>query len=212
MSTHSRTLADYINPIDLCNKLNQVGSLESVMIREERCRADGCVPVCPPRDDRTCLSHPLFPAFWTMAGVCPQCSIGCIQREQVGQSYRLHLTLGLLLPLHHPSSASSSHCLSSQLSLSLSFALYSSTIGCILLTQSHHPGSCRKTTCTTLPRYSEHCRDIKKRVLSNSVSTSSHSSTISTGMSHIPIPILTLKLLKLYTVNCMLIKMVRMVE
>lgn len=73
---------DYINPIDLCNKLNQVSDFVHVQPLEVELKADDSV--CPARDDRTRFPHAMLLVVWTVVGILAQCSSGRIQCQQVG--------------------------------------------------------------------------------------------------------------------------------
>ena len=72
---------DYINPIDLCNKLNQVRG------RWTTRRADVLtpLPVCVARKRTARVPHPPFLTFWTMDGFHSQLALGHIQRQQVSR-------------------------------------------------------------------------------------------------------------------------------
>ena len=70
---------DYINPIDLCNKLNHVRVAASLGVRSAyvRCpvRAAGTHSARLPRD--------ALPAVGAMGGVPAQCAATGVQRQQV---------------------------------------------------------------------------------------------------------------------------------
>ena len=69
---------DYINPIDLCNKLNQVGSpLLGVFTSTD------ILVVCLARKLGARLPHLVIPTVGPMDSVPPQRAFSCIQRQQV---------------------------------------------------------------------------------------------------------------------------------
>jgi hypothetical protein len=59
--------SDYINPIDLCNKLNQVSS---VFLQEPPLESVGVV--CPSRVRRTRVPSSMFPIIRAMDGFTPE--------------------------------------------------------------------------------------------------------------------------------------------
>ena len=70
---------DYINPIDLCNKLNQVrvGCLLGVRSAYVRC------PVCATGTHSARLPCDTLPDFGTMGSLPAQCAATGVQRQQV---------------------------------------------------------------------------------------------------------------------------------
>jgi len=73
---------DYINPIDLCNKLNQASSWKDFTIKLPT-NIGSTSLVRSARKYRTCLPHPTFPTVWPMGGLYPQPASCVVQREQV---------------------------------------------------------------------------------------------------------------------------------
>jgi hypothetical protein len=61
---------DYINPIDLCNKLNQV----RIFFPSSSLDLMRFFKVCPPREHCPCLFDNTFPGLWAMDCVPPQCT------------------------------------------------------------------------------------------------------------------------------------------
>ena len=75
---------DYINPIDLCNKLNQVRDPStSSEVFTLNCTISLFSSVCATRECGTCIPCSVIPPQWTMDGSLTQCPTRCIQREQV---------------------------------------------------------------------------------------------------------------------------------
>jgi hypothetical protein len=74
---------DYINPIDLCNKLNQVRTKyrerQSVSLMERNLS----YPVCFTGDAGTRFLDPVLPAIWPMASILAECSASRVQCQQV---------------------------------------------------------------------------------------------------------------------------------
>ena len=88
---------DYINPIDLCNKLNtariylysvkQLGLLTWVLHST----------VCPPRSTFPRISHSTLPLHWPMDCIPSKCSAGRIQPEKVRSVFTAYLPFRLSL-------------------------------------------------------------------------------------------------------------------
>jgi hypothetical protein len=62
---------DYINPIDLCNKLNQVRFLFFLTWTVNLMRF---FEVCPPREHCPCFLDNALPDLWAMDCIPPQCT------------------------------------------------------------------------------------------------------------------------------------------
>lgn len=62
--------SDYINPIDLCNKLNQVSS--RIFPQESHLQSVGVV--CPSGERRTRVPSSMFPVIWAMGGAASECT------------------------------------------------------------------------------------------------------------------------------------------
>ena len=74
--------SDYINPIDFCNKLNQVGFYNLPN--------NGFIlnipPVCPTRIRRTWFSGPSLPPTWGVVCIVVEFTSCCLECEQVSLS------------------------------------------------------------------------------------------------------------------------------
>jgi hypothetical protein len=57
---------DYINPIDLCNKLNQVCFYSCLVASLDR---HYYLIVCPARKHSSCFPHYTLPRIWAMGGL-----------------------------------------------------------------------------------------------------------------------------------------------
>jgi hypothetical protein len=65
---------DYINPIDLCNKLNQVTPLTHFSLTWIVVAYVSFFSVCPPREHRPRLLDNTFPGLWAMDSIPPKCT------------------------------------------------------------------------------------------------------------------------------------------
>ena len=66
---------DYINPIDLCNKLNQVRFPLSFFDLGPWILMQGLfLEVCPPREHCPCVFDNAIPDLWAMDCIPPQCT------------------------------------------------------------------------------------------------------------------------------------------
>lgn len=72
---------DYINPIDLCNKLNQVRFF--FFLSDSDREFDAFFEVCPPGEHCPCFFDNAFPDLWAMDCIPPQCTTTSIQCQQV---------------------------------------------------------------------------------------------------------------------------------